>query len=664
MRFNKKDSVLLCSFLLFFTLTSLFSQTTSSDSARELYQNGVIAHQRLDRFQAYEYFHAAIRINPDYVAPVRGLAFLLFEMRQYNQAMEYVYQAQKLDRYDISLKNLEGRILIGLAEFDKAREAFAEVLKKEPNNVEARLGISDLDVVYGTWRKAITGYQEILRSYPQNIRAMLSLVLIYDELKNETSSENFIKKSIRLYPDDVSVRYLAASHYRKYGRILEAEKQARLALKIDPLYKDAAMLLAYIMLDDEKYTDAVSLLTPLIQAVDDDFVILYTLAYALQKSGEIDEAIRIYYRALDIRINDEVTRAALEYCVINNTGFESEDRSYLANWHFDRGEQFLSRSKVNRYYHSYRKGLQIKNMDYRGLKGFSEYFRINGNSSKYLTVLEELTRIDSSDRDVMDNYKIYKRLTEKSVSLQWKIDQFSTIRDDFTLSFYALNRPRQVIHYDSQNIMLEYFTHIMKGHLNVSVRKGGKSVDGFAQAFKDAGKNGSDYFFIMDMTEKERSIYIKIDIFYSKSGILLGSFSVLETGNDRLQKSMSYIAEKMAGSLPKKGRLVRFEFDKGIINLGKMDGLKPGDKLFIIRKGMLSIGNKGFTFDYDDNNVLGTFHVTEVDDLICEGTVEKRFYYDLINEDDHVIMMPEGVDELSLSGFMPPDLYKELLKLR
>lgn len=661
-----KRLILLVTLLTLSTfLLPVYSQNISSitNDARKLYHKGLEAYNSADKFLAYEYFHSAIRVNPNYVDPIKELAKLLFEMKQYNHALDYTQKAKKLDLYDISLLNLEGRIYIGLAEFTKAREAFNAVLKKEPNNMDAKLGLCDLHVVGGTWKKALNGYQTILNNHPENRRAMLSLALIYDELDDEINSENCIKLAIRLYPDDVSVRHLAANHYRKYGKTFEAKRQAALALQIDPTHLDTALLFAYLLLDDGEANAAVELLSNFLTTEENNEILLYTLAYAYQKASRYTESFNVYNRALTIRHNDEICRLALEHAVINHTPFDDPLRGPLAYWHFDKGDSFLKQSKNSSYYQSYRKGLQLLNQDLRGLKGFADFYKRNQNLSKYFSLLEQIKSIEPSDRYINDNYTIYKKIIEKSIGNSYGISQFTTPKNPHKISFYAYNNPRQIIHYNCQKILLDAFNYIIGGFQNIDVVGECKAVADFATAFKNASEAGSDYFFIFDFTERERSLHVKCEAYFSRSGVLIDSFSILETGNDRVQKALWFVANKIASSLPKKGSIVRLDSDKAIINLGKMDGLKEGEELIIIRKDALSIGSKGFSFYYEDDAVIGSFKTTLTDDYIALGKIKNRYNYDLINEEDFVIQKSDMEFDFSKTEFVPPDLYKELLKI-
>ena len=108
--------------------------------------------------------------------------------------------------------------------------------------------------------------------------------------------------------------------------------------------------------------------------------------------------------------------------------------------------------------------------------------------------------------------------------------------------------------------------------------------------------------------------------------------------------------------------MIRYEFDKILINLGKADGLRPGDRLHIVRQGYLTPGKQRLDLLYRDSSVLGSAVVLRVEDLISECRVEKRFFYDFINEQDHVILTnkntpPPQNDEQTVS-----EIYKEILK--
>ena len=93
-----------------------------------------------------------------------------------------------------------------------------------------------------------------------------------------------------------------------------------------------------------------------------------------------------------------------------------------------------------------------------------------------------------------------------------------------------------------------------------------------------------------------------------------------------------------------------------------LDGLKEGDRLNIVRRGYLTPGKNRLDLIYRDSSVLGSAVVLRTDDLISECRVEKRFFYDFINEQDHVILIEQNAPSPQYDEQTAHDIYKEILK--
>ena len=139
-------------------------------------------------------------------------------------------------------------------------------------------------------------------------------------------------------------------------------------------------------------------------------------------------------------------------------------------------------------------------------------------------------------------------------------------------------------------------------------------------------------------------------------------FRIVKIGNHRFVQSAQALSSYLVASKPVSGAVLRYEFDRILINLGKADGLKEGDRLNIVRRGYLTPGKNRLDLIYRDSSVLGSAVVLRTDDLISECRVEKRFFYDFINEQDHVILIEQNAPSPQYDEQTAHDIYKEILK--
>ena len=195
----------------------------------------------------------------------------------------------------------------------------------------------------------------------------------------------------------------------------------------------------------------------------------------------------------------------------------------------------------------------------------------------------------------------------------------------------------RMLHPFADRILIDYFKDLLLGYRNIDPSGDEYSVDSFDKAFRLANEKGTDYFLMIRIEEKERSFEIFLHIFLTRTGSELGMVRVFKTGNRRVQNSLVKCAKDIHELLPVRGTLLTRRFNKGIIDLGRFQGVKPDDELLVIKKGKLKSDHKEIGFSYEDTDVLGTFKITEVDENISEGVIHKNSFFDFINPEDEII---------------------------
>ena len=166
--------------------TSAQSGADRQSDPKILYQRGRAEQARSNLLAAVELYRASLIENPAYDKPLIGLAESFFALEEYEQALEYLKEAQKYDRGNLDLIVLEGRIAIALEQPARARSLFESVQQKEPNNLEARFGLAELDIAQGRTRNASQRYIETLKIRPESQKALPRYVL-FDNLVASTS---------------------------------------------------------------------------------------------------------------------------------------------------------------------------------------------------------------------------------------------------------------------------------------------------------------------------------------------------------------------------------------------------------------------------------------------------------------------------------------------
>lgn len=632
-----------------------------SRTAREDYLKGLEALERYDDYTASEYFHYAIEKNPYYFEPHFGLAKLLFLMGQYEQALEFAETAGKLNGSHVDLMTLKGRILVGLGRFDEARGIFEEVLRRQSFNVDARLGLADLSVVAGTYDTALKSYESILKMVPNDKRALLSMIVIYDSLGSEAQARNYIDKCLSVFPNDINVRLITAKHYRRTGNAATAELHARIALDLKKDFSDAALFLAGLYLDENRVDDAEKVLLPFLDYRCDMFPIYYFLGEVYRKKPDYRRAADFYRQALNLRYGDEVVRIAYENLILSDETL-SDLAPEAADWHFSNAEEYFRRNFDKQGRMEALRGLRLLPDSPQGLKLLGKSYKINRLDAHYAELLKKLTKAEPDNLSLQDEAEIYGNRLNGHVAADWKIDQFSVVRTRFPLAVYISKKTDNLFHYGLADHLLSYYESFLVSDTDFFEMIDTATVNSFSEAFGRAKRSGASSFLMLDISENDRSIQIDGELYFASTGLRADSFRITKIGNYRFANSAEALSAYLASSKPVTGTIIRYEFGRVLINLGKLDGIKPGDRFHIIRQGYLTPGKKGLDLLYRDSSVLGSVSVERVDDCVAECKVEKRFFYDFINEQDHVILIDQETPLPEDNGGIARDIYKEILK--
>jgi hypothetical protein len=150
---------------------------------------------------------------------------------------------------------------------------------------------------------------------------------------------------------------------------------------------------------------------------------------------------------------------------------------------------------------------------------------------------------------------------------------------------------------------------------------------------------------IVSVSENERDLSLRGELFVGRTGSQAASFYVFRTGPDRLRNASRNIVEQLSASLPFRAELIRRRGSQALIDKGRADGLKPDGVYEIIKKGRAALLNEGIGISYYPEDLLGTFVVERVGDEITSGALSRSGFFDLISTGDEVFLRAEGEKE-------------------
>ncbi len=677
-RFKARIRTLPYTFLMAFFLFAFVLDAAHTNPIFD-YNQGSTAQAEERYFDAIELYKASLEKNPAYIKPLLGLGECYFALGEYEEALIYIEKAEKMRKGDPEVLNLKGRVLIGLGRFKEAEETFRQVLDSEPNNPGAIMGAAELEIAGGRPNFAASRYAQVLSLDPKNRRAILSLALVYDYLGEEKKAQEHIERALQLHGEVPQVHYLAAKYYFNRNNYKKAETYAKNALIRRKDYPEATLLLAYTYIESGEYEKAQMELEHVLSRNPENHLLWYTLGLAREKRGNWNEAITAYMRALHIRSEDEITRYALEDLIIEKLPVEDQRREGIAEFHFQRGRGYERNYFFSKAVAEYRRGLKIAPAFKEGRLLLADMYRKLGYRAKYLAELQLLAREGDVSQDIKDSIENYNSILEDSVARSWDVDQMQLgmERRNYTFSIFALrSMDNTFTHPQTSMVLAKALQSALEHKEGIEFSGPPEKTESFSRAFEKAREDGSQYFVLFSANEPERYINLTATIHLARTGSTVMELSTFKSGNNRVKDAISYITEEISHSLPLRGEILKRDFSSGLINLGRYDGVEEEDIFNIVQRNSTVLDATSMDVVVDEENILGTFTVTRVDDLVSVGVVDKTLFYDLIDVGDEVFPMEEQRAEGEQNGESdsedtdgpnegpaPVSLYRDILEI-
>jgi len=650
--------------LLFFTSYSLLPQNVIRETAIDLYRKGLKAQEEENFYLAIENYKSALQENPQYYDPMLGLARSYFALGEYKEVLRWINTAEKFNKNDIKLLILKGRVHTVEGQYGVAESFFKEVLSRQPNNLEANFGLAELHVSMGNLRMAEEQYRKILKIAPENRKALLSISLLYDAFGEEKQAEERILTALRLYGDNPQVHYLASRHYLYANNYTEAETRAKTALSLKENYLDAALLLSEIYLKKGHYEEVIPVIERIAREHNENPLIWYILGVANSKQNRIERSIDYFARALHLNSDDEISRITLEHLIIDELSLEDPVRKQYADYHFAQGSEYERRNLYLKALNEYRRGVALDPYSREGRLLYARIFYKLGYTAKYYSELKVLTDLGYNDREIREELEIFTSLLEDSVSDDWQINQFFLERPTFRFDVFYSIENLDLLHFMGGETLASYLIWELIRFENIEIEHPPENSFTFADSFGKARKRQSDYFIIFKAKESDRDFSCEASIYLSRTGALMEKISLYRTGNKRVADALYSLAEEIHKLLPLRGKIIKRRFEKGVIDLGTLDGVKVDDKLSIVRRGRISLKNNEIGLTFNESDLLGEFTVTRTDTLISEGNIEKKTFFDMINQRDAVVKVQPEKEERRPEMRSELQLFQNLLKIR
>lgn len=270
-----------------------------------LHFNIATSYEALGKFaDAQQSYENALRSKPGWIEAMCKYSDLLLKLNKMDEAKSLLMHASKIDMENVNIQNSLGKINLHKKEFSVAEKYFNEVLKKQPTNIDALIGLSATYERVGKNKEAIELLEKLETLCNKNVDVHLLYAKVLMQLDRLRESALKIKKIRDEAPENLEALNLLGQLFILKDETARLKDCFRKIASIDPNYIQHYIDCAEAYYKMQDYNEAKKLLRGYIAKNDKDY-------YAFELLGKTEEnlknfvmALRSYQKALKIRPED------------------------------------------------------------------------------------------------------------------------------------------------------------------------------------------------------------------------------------------------------------------------------------------------------------------------------------------------------------------------
>lgn len=631
-------------------------------NASAIFNRAVSSQEMEDWYGASRLFIEAVEINPSYSEAWFRLSQCSYQIGQFDLALQYLDNAEKYEKGNAAMRNMRGMCSIALGRVEDAKNIFTDIIRTKPNDVSARFGLAELELLDGRVSGAQREYAEALKRDGTNRKALLSLSFVAARLGKNDAARNYMAQAMRYHSSESEVHYLASCLYAMQGELSDAEASARTAVELNGSSDRSYELLATVLYAEGNYTETIDICDFRIGRDRNAHLAWYLKGLSQLRLGEKTQAIESWSTGLSIEPNDEVMRQALELLATDIVPLEDARRAVWGRYHALLAKEYARRFDSVGESYEYQRALRLCPSDEASRLAFARMLDLNGLHELYLEQIKFVknNRDADSDKDngagdenkaishtLDDTIEAYDSLLSDSLAKKWKVEPFYLDKIRWRIGIYYEANKVQFVHADNAMIAAEALSSMFSGVAVTSVTAQAKPISGYGDAYRQARDANQDYFVIVTLDEGSRGLTIEGRMYSGRTGTEMKKISFYSTGNNRLANVMRRARSAILENLPIRGRILDRAGSDLLVDVGKSEHIKEGATFAIVKKGALRTNSTAIGLDYAKGDLIGKLVINTVGEEVSEGTMERNGFYDKITTGDEVVLtsMPEDKNE-------------------
>ncbi|MDD5067342.1 MAG: tetratricopeptide repeat protein [bacterium] len=618
----KKTILLFCSVLLF---TSLKAETSF-----EYFQKGEDLMAERNYEDALFYYKKSLEKNPYFSKALLKAARISLEMDNFSEAALYLNKFLKVSPKDIEGINLLGSLFLKQDKLNQALPYFNKARSIEPLNYDALNGLANIAIKQKNYGLAESYLSQLLKIDGKKEDAYISYARIF-LLKNKTiKAQEYIDKAVDYNPGSSKLFFYKGVIESKKKDLNKARGYFERSYALNPNSTDTVLNLIYVYFNLKAWDKAEDFLNKVLVTMN-DIPLLYNQAGLVHEfSNDIDKAIEDFKKAYMFNVTDDVVRYHLESLLMAKKSFYDKDRKELARYHFILAEKYDQNFQKQDALFEYKRGLQIQSENSKERDRLGLLYKKDGMLEKYLKELEIAALLEPGNKTLSDRLEKARTFRNKTLSYQLKLNQYAMEKDRIKLFIsYPDREENRFIHFQAGQVLADSIAN----HLGLynKFRSFIPDRDNAEYYFsldrnevkKMASREGCDYYCTGAFQEENDFFSLHLDLYSVKFDEPLRHFISTGKGKDKIYLISSDMSKQLDAYFPVAGTIMDIRNDQLVINLGKDDGLKTGDRLEIFNRGFLIKDFVLEEYNKTGPQVAAYARVKEVDEQLCLAELER-----------------------------------------
>lgn len=265
---------------------------------------GYLSFQAGEKKEALEWYLKAATYDKTDPNLYYNIGSLYDELNKPQQSEKYLRMAIDLKKDDLEGRLRLGQSLMNKGEAKDAKRYVQEVLKKDPNNMEALVLLASI-VEKGNDKKALRDvYEKILSQDGKNTTILFNLGALEGEEGNLEKATSYLKRVVKIDPKDLQAREALFDLYQKQEMNALAFNEAVIVIELAPKKISYYRYLFSYLMDKSEFEQLVQYMRKGAQANPKSFELRQYLILAYLKSEKNDLAIKEMEEAIKLRPND------------------------------------------------------------------------------------------------------------------------------------------------------------------------------------------------------------------------------------------------------------------------------------------------------------------------------------------------------------------------